>query len=257
MHALRAHRRALLQSRDLRVREPDNLRTAVASGAGPTATYTPAFLTFARACGFQPDACRAYRGSDKGKVERQVRTDRGAFADLFVRRWETLEGLQAALDTRAAELHERRRCPVTGSTVAVALQEERRQLQPVPAVHELFDCVVARRVSRDCLVSFEGRRYSAPFAWVGRPVEVRGTAAHVVLYGDGVELARHPRHTRHRLVLDPAHYEGPSTAAVIAPTPLGARARAQLAASYAALPAPEAMTRPFTRYVALLEEVAR
>jgi len=130
-------------------------------------------------------------------------------------------------------------------------------LQPVPPVSEPFDCVVARRVSRDCLVSFDGRRYSVPFAWVGRWVEIRGTAQHVVLVGEGMELARHARHTRARLVLDPRHYDGTSTAAVLAPPPLGERARAQLATSYAALPEPAAVTRPFTRYVALIEEVAR
>jgi len=47
---------------------------------------------------------------------------------------------------------------------------ERSLLQALPHLHEVFDCVVARRVSRDCLVSFEGRRYSVPFAWIGRPV---------------------------------------------------------------------------------------
>jgi hypothetical protein len=235
----------------------DNLKTAVAAGAGPTALFTPAFSTFARSCGFQLDACRAGTGRDKGKVERQVRTDRGAFADLFLRRWEALEPLQEALDARAGELHARRRCPITGTSVAEALVQERPQLQPVPAVHEPFDCVVARKVSRDCLVSFEGRRYSVPFAWVGRPVEVRGTAAGVVIYGEGQELARHPRRTRQRLVLEPAHYEGPSTPTVLAPVPLGARARAQLAASYAALPTPDEITRPLTRYLRLVEEVAR
>jgi transposase len=235
----------------------DNLKTAVAAGAGPTALFTPAFARFARACGFQLDACRAGTGSDKGKVERQVRTDRGAFADLFLRPWEGLEALQAALDARAAELHGRRRCPVTGTSVAAALEAERAVLRPVPAMHELFDCVVARKVSRDCLVSFEGRRYSVPFAWVGRLVEVRGTVGAVVIYGAGQELARHPRHTRHRLLLEPAHYEGPSTAQVLAPVPLGARARAQLAASYAALPSPSAITRPLAGYLRLVEEVAR
>jgi transposase len=235
----------------------DNLKTAVAAGAGPTAFFTPAFASFARSCGFQLDACRAASGRDKGKVERQVRTDRGAFADLFLERWAGLDLLQQALDVRAGELHARRRCPVTGTSVAEALAQERGQLQPVPAVHEPFDCVVARRVSRDCLVSFEGRRYSVPFAWVGRLVEVRGTSAAVVIYGAGQELARHPRRTAQRLVLEPAHYEGPSTATVLAPVPLGARARAQLAASYAALPSPSEITRPLTRYLELVEEVAR
>lgn len=235
----------------------DNRKTAVASGAGPTALFTPAFAIFARTCGFALDACRPRMARDKGKVERAVRTGRGVFADLFAARWGSLEALQAALDQRSAELHARRRCPVTGTSVAEALAAERAHLQPVPVMHEPFDVVVARRVSRDCLVNFERRRYSVPFAWLGRSVEVRGTATHVVLLGDGAELARHPRHTRCRLLVDPTHYDGPSTATVLAPTPLGARARAQLAVSYAALPTPAAMTRAFTGYVALIEEVSR
>jgi transposase len=235
----------------------DNLKTGVAQGAGPTAVLNPAFARFATACRFQIDPCRAAMGQDKGKVERQVRTDRGAFADLFLARWDTLEALQAALDARAVELHARRRCPLTGTSVAEALDQERAVLQPVPAVHEPFDCVVARRVSRDCLVSFESRRYSVPFAWVGRTVEVRGTARDVVVYGEGTELTRHPRHTQHRLLLTPGHYDGDSTAAVLAPVPLGARARAQLAASYAALPTPPSITRSLAPYVRLVEAVSR
>jgi transposase len=231
----------------------DNLKTGVASGAGPTAVITPAFQTFARTCGFAVDPCRAATGSDKGKVERGVRTDRGAFADLFLAEWGSLESLQAALDARAAALHDRRRCPVTGTTITAALAAERARLQPVPALHEPFDCVVARRVSRDCLVSFEGRRYSVPFASVGHTVEVRGTAHHVVVLAEGRELARHARHTAARLLLTAAHYDGTSTPTVRAPTPLGRRARLQLA-GLPGLPAPATVARPLSAYIALVED---
>ncbi len=57
----------------------DNLKTAVASGAGPTAVLNAAFTTFARACGFAVDPCRAATGRDKGKTERSVRTSRVAY----------------------------------------------------------------------------------------------------------------------------------------------------------------------------------
>jgi transposase len=136
----------------------DNLATAVARGAGPTAVISEAFRTFARACGFEVDPCRAATASDKGKVERQVRASRSAFADLLAADWGSVETLQGALDTRAGELLARRRCPVTGTTVGEALAAERPRLKPVPSVHEPFDCVVARRVSRDWLGSVEGRR---------------------------------------------------------------------------------------------------
>jgi len=234
----------------------DNLKTGVATGAGPTARISPAFHSFAAACHFAVDPCRPATGSDKGKVERQVRTDRGAFADLFVAEWSSLEALQTALDHRARELHAQQRCPLTGTTVAEALVAERAHLQPVPAMHEPFDCVVARRVSRDCLVSFEGRRYSVPFALVGRTVEVRGTARHVVIVAEGHERARHARQTAARLVLTPAHYEGQSTPTVLAPTPLGRRAQRQLA-GLPGLPTPTVVARPLSDYIALVEEACR
>lgn len=227
----------------------DNLKTAVAHGAGPTAVLTPAFAAFARQCGFAVDPCRAATGSDKGKVERGVRSARSAWADLLLQAWPSVAALQAALDERAAERHAREQCPVTGTTIEVALAAERRVLQPVPGMHEPFDCVVARPVSRDGLVAFESRRYSVPFAWIARRVEVRGTAQHVVVLAEGREIARHPRHTAARLLLTPSHYEGPSTATVRAPTPLGRRARQQLDA----LPAPAALRRPLADYVALLD----
>lgn len=48
----------------------------------------PAFQTFARACGFSIDPCRARTGSDKGRVGGH--TDRSAFADLLLQDWATL-----------------------------------------------------------------------------------------------------------------------------------------------------------------------
>jgi len=231
----------------------DNLGTAVATGAGPTAVLTTAFTVFARTVGFGVDVCRPATGSDKGKVERVVRTDRSAFADLFVAEWPSVAALQTALDVRAQELLGRRICPATGTSVADAWRAEQPRLQPVPTLDEPFDCVVDRPVSRDALVSFEGRRYSVPFAWVGRRVEVRGTAEAVVIYGAGTEVARHPRGTLRRLLLEPAHYEGPSTPTVRAPTPLGRRARLQLAG----LPAPAAVARPLAAYCALVQEACR
>ena len=140
--------------------------------------------------------------------------------------------------------------------MADALTTERAALRPVPSLAEPFDVVVARRVSRDCLIAFEGRRYSVPFRWVGRTVEVLGTAQHVVIQAENREVARHPRHTARRLVLEPTHYDGPSTPTVLAPPPIGRRGRLQLA-QWDGLPEPAAVVRPLAAYVALVEEVAR
>lgn len=172
----------------------------------------------------------------------------------------TLTELQRVLDERSDQLLDRLTCPVTGTTVREAWQAERRVLLPVPTMAEPFDVLVSRRVSRDCLVSFEGRRYSVPFAWVGRHVEVLGTHGHVVIRGARDEIARHARYTSQRLLIDPDHYEGASTDRVERPTPLGQRARLQMAGLSGAssrtlllLPDSERIVRPLDEYVQLVE----
>ena len=237
----------------------DNLKTGVASGAGSSAVLNATYKVFARTCGFEIDPCRPAKGSDKGKVERSVRTFRGAYGSVLRRGAGSIAELQRLLDERSEKLLDRLTCPVTGTSVREAWEAERRVLQPLPTMADPFDVVVSRRVSRDCLVSFEGRRYSVPFAWVGRQVEVWGTHAHVVVRGEGKEVARHARGTRQRLLIDPEHYEGPSTERVERPTPLGHRARLQVAglSSDAAwpllLPGSERVRRPLEEYVRLVE----
>jgi hypothetical protein len=167
------------------------------------------------------------------------------------------------LDERAHALLKRLRCPATGTSVEAALHAERYTLQPLERIGELFDVVVSRRVSRDCLVSFEGRRYSVPFAWVGRDVEVLGTHSQVVIRVGREEIARHPRRSPALLVLDPDHFEGESTERVLAPTPLGRRARLQLEGLSSPsrrmideLPALTSVARPLSDYVRVVEALA-
>jgi len=238
----------------------DNLKTGVASGAGANAVLNPTYEIFARTCGFEIDPCRARKGSDKGKAERSVRTFRGAFGEIFRRGAGSTEELQTLLDTDADRLLDRLECPVTGTSVREAWEAERNLLQPVPSMSEPFDVVVTRKVQRDCLVSFEGRRYSVPFPWVGRHVDVWGTLNHVVIRGVGEEIARHARNTPQRLLIDPRHYEGESTDRVERPTPLGRRARLQIEglsspSRQALLEAPEReqVARPLDAYVQLVE----
>lgn len=238
----------------------DNLKTGVARGAGHTAVLNESYKVFGRTCGFEIDPCRPATGSDKGKVERGVRTFRSAFGEIFRRGAGSLDELGWLLDARALRLMDRLTCPVTGTSVTEAFRAEQQALQPLPTMVEPFDLVVTRRVSRDCLVSFEGRRYSVPFAWVGRHVDVWGTLEHVVVRGASSEIARHARSTKARLLINPDHYEGPSTDRVERPTPLGRRARLQVAglsssSRHALLLVPdrEQVVRPLDDYVRMVE----
>jgi hypothetical protein len=115
----------------------------------------------------------------KGKVERHVRELRET-VDPRREAFDSLEHLQAATDARLAERAQRLRCPITGTPIAEAWARERRLLTPLPeTLPDPFDVVVRRPVGIDCMVSFEGRRYSVPFRFVGQEVEIRGLAGRV------------------------------------------------------------------------------
>jgi transposase len=202
----------------------DNLKTAIASGAGPWGVVHPAYRAYARAVRFHVDAARPYAPGDKGKVERRIR-DRRTRLDPYARVWESLEELQAHTDATLLHLAARRRSPATGLSVHESWEQEKPHLGALPLLPEPFDLVAQRRVGIDATVQFEGRTYSVPFRQVGREIEVRGCTRVVQMLADGGVIAEHPRATRSRIVIDPAHYEGPGTERVIAPVPLGRMGR--------------------------------
>jgi len=228
----------------------DNERTAVARGAGSWGELNESYRRYARAVRFHIDACAPRSPQAKGKVERGIRTER-QWRELQRRDWESWEELQSWTDARMWEDAERRICPATGTTVMKAWDEEKPALGPVPLLPEPFDVAVMRRVAPDCTVPLDGRRYSVPFEFLDRRVEVRGCARVVQVCAEGGVIAEHPRHGRERIVINPRHFEGEATDRVLPPIPLGKMGRKL--AEIAAL-APE--QRPLDLYAALAE-VAR
>ena len=199
----------------------DNERTAVVRGAGPWGTINAAYRRYATVLRLHVDACPPRQPQAKGKVERRVRDQRLA-PDPRGRAFADLAALQAWTDERLAALAAERRCPASGTSVAAAWAREKALLTPMPEpLPEPFDVVVMRPVGRDGLVCFEGRQYSVPFRLVGETVEIRGVAGAVQILKACDEVARHPRGTERRLVIDQRHYDGPGTERVIAPPPLG------------------------------------
>ena len=228
----------------------DNEKTAVSRGAGAWGTINPAYRRYAETVRFHIDACAPRAPEAKGKVEREIRTQRSWAAPGW-RHWDSLEQLQAWSDAQDDALAQRRICPATGTSVSDAWHAEQAWLAPLPLLPEPFDIAVIRPVGLDCLVAFEGRSYSVPFPLVTQRVEVRGCADTVQVLAGSDVVATHPRHTQERLLIDPRHFEGASTPEVVAPLPLGRMGR-RLAEIAALVP----QQRPLDLYAALAE-VAR
>jgi transposase len=211
----------------------DNVRTAIAKGAGAWGVINETYRRFAVQLTFHVDACQPRHPRGKGKVERHVRDLRGT-VDPRREAFDSLEALQGVTDARLEERAGRLRCPTTGTSIAEAWEQERRLLTPLPeTLAEPFDVVVRRPVGIDCLVSFEGRQYSVPFRFARQEVEVRGLAGRVQILKGGAVIAEHARHTAQLILRCEAHYEGEDTTSVRAPMPLGRMGRrlAEIAAS--------------------------
>ncbi|MDZ7749415.1 MAG: IS21 family transposase [Halofilum sp. (in: g-proteobacteria)] len=229
----------------------DNEKTAIVAGAGAWGTIHPAYRRYGETLRFHIDACPPRSPETKGKVERRIRDGRLGVSP-YGQHWNTLDELQAASDGARERLMARRTCPATGTDVLTAWAAERAVLGPLPEpLPEPFDVAVTRRVAPDCTVVFEGRTYSVPFCLVGNRVEIRGGARDVQILHEATIVATHPRAGIERIVLDPAHYEGPSTATVTAPVPLG-----RMGTRLAEIAAMDPQQRPMDLYAALAE-VAR
>lgn len=228
----------------------DNVKTALASGAGPWGVIHPAYRAYAQAVGFHIDACLPGDPEAKGKVEAGVRLGRLRL-DPGSRPFDALEALQTWSDQRLETWARQATCPATGKTVQESWEAELERLRPLPILPEPFDIAVTRRVHKDCMVRFEERSYPVPFAWVGRRVEVRGCLAKVQILAEGRVIREYPRHTEARILIDPSCYEGEPTDRVLPPRPLGKMAK-KLQEIYE-LPVER---RPLDLYAALAE-VAR
>ena len=235
----------------------DNLKTGVKRGAGAWAELNDTYKAYADQVGFIINPTRPRSARDKGKVERRVQDVIGTLikpGERFV----TLEDLNSALIERVLQRSKNVRNPVTGLSVHDSWLAEREVLKTLPLpLPAPFDVQVTRNVSRDCLISFEGRQYSVPFTYAGRAVQVRGAPGLVLIFADGKIIQQYPRGTAARLLIDQANYD-PATVensidkvgAVVAPAPLGVLGKISVAEK-----SWEAATRPLTDYENLLRRM--
>jgi transposase len=234
----------------------DNLKTGVAEGGGAWAELNQGYASYAKQLGFIVDPCRVRTPQDKGKVERRGHDVK----HLLVHeneRFATIADLQSTTNQRVLDQSNRLLCPVTGATIYAAWQTEQEALSPLPmTLPQPFDVQVHRRVGRDCLVAFEGRQYSVPYRHSGGTVEVRGCARTVEIYRRGERIAGFPRHTDCRLLVDQAHYDGPSNERIIAPAPLGRMARQVVLPRSWELPEVTAPSRGLEQYRRAVEALS-
>jgi len=182
----------------------DNLKSAVLSHpAGQPAVYHPRYLDFARYYGFEPRACNARAGNEKGRVENAV----GYVKKNFLAGLElsSLAAVQGAARRWLEEVANRRIHAVTRCMPEAMFAGEK--LQPLP-VRSVYDTGMERDAVATSLfrVHFDGNRYSVPARCAGTRVRLRAYADKVLLYRGEQLVATHLRsYERGRDIVDPEH----------------------------------------------------
>lgn len=140
----------------------------------------------------------------KGQVERTIGYLERSFLPL--RRFDDLEDLQAQHDAWARQVAFARHHRRVGAKVADAWAVERGFLAALPDPLPDTDRRVEMRVTKDGFCRIGDVDYSVPPGLAGRRVQARVSTREVVIYSEGVEIARHRRsYVPADVVLAPAH----------------------------------------------------
>lgn len=183
----------------------DNARAMVLQHTREVIAWHPTYADFAGYYGFRPWACAPYRPQTKGKVESGVKyVGRNALAGKHFHSW---EHLNAWLTEWCVTIADHR---VHGTTHEVPIARFATEALTALDGRPLYAWahVRERRVATDALVSIDGSRYSVPAQLIGTTVTVRERASDFTIHAGEVEVARHARHARHHVIMNPDHYAG-------------------------------------------------
>lgn len=186
----------------------------------PDLIWNPKFLEFAGFYRFTPVACWPYRARTKGKVENPF----DYLEEHFIKGREFRDNND--LITQLAEFESGVNNRVHGTTQEIPLvrfEQEKHLLMALPQGRFISMWEIFREVNWDCLISFDGSRYSVPWQYAGKSVWVRSVRGlELEIYAqNGALIARHDLASKKgTLNMKKEHYEGlrqrpPNTRAVV------------------------------------------
>lgn len=181
----------------------DNMKTVVLDRSGGQINFHAGFLDYARLHGFTPRACQPARPQTKGKVESGVRYVKRSF--LPGENFETLEHLNNQICRWIREVADVR---IHGTThrkpVELFPEENLRPYNP----QALADKIIRRIAAKDCLVSFRSNRYTVPWQYAGKEVDIKtlDSGKLQVLYAGNVIAEHDQKEGRYQISMQREHF---------------------------------------------------
>ena len=170
----------------------DCLRSAVTRYKGRESLLNEGYKRFLNELGIKAFPARPAKGSDKGKVERKIRSIMERVY-LSGRVFRDLSDLQARIDRAMEELEKEQRCGATGLSIADSWAYERKYLKPLKRIQ--YDYPIHERlatVNRDCTVRFRNNYYQVEQRFMGRIVYCVQTRLHIKIYLHNELIAQYP-----------------------------------------------------------------
>ena len=208
---LDAHRRALEFFGGVpMVIVPDNASTASTqiSQSERARDVNPGYAEFLEHYGTAAVPTRTYRPRDKGHVEAGVKVVTNWVIHFLADRvFTSLDDLNTAIIEQIHEINHR--TPFRGESRSRwdwFIEQERAELRALPA--QRWETVIWRnaRVHRDWHIQLDTIKYSVPYDYAGRDVEVRIIGSQLDVLADRQVIASHQvGTTRNAYVTDPAH----------------------------------------------------
>lgn len=183
----------------------DNMRVAVAKFVGPHEKEpTQALLQLRGHYGFTHRFCNAFRGNEKGHVERSVEYIRRKSFGVKCS-FENLEEAGAWLQSTLNRLNAKQQI-TRGKSANELFSEEQSELLPAPFKLACAE-QVQLRVDKYSTISYHTNRYSVPDHLVGKFIDVKVSSGQVQVFEQGALVATHERSYRnHQWIIAIEHY---------------------------------------------------
>lgn len=164
-------------------------------------TLNSQFEDFAGFYGFKPVLCRPYRGQTKGKIERTVSYVRSNFMTGI--KYDSLQDLNSQAHAWCNKVNAK----VHGTTNRVPLSElQKENLNPLTREY-IMDKIEFRKIGKDCLISYNGSKYSVPSKYALKEAAVRKIGNILAIYYQTELIAQHRlSYTKKSLNVNPVHY---------------------------------------------------
>jgi hypothetical protein len=174
---------------------------------GSRIQWNSTFWDFSRYYGYQACVHQLYWPQTKGKVESGIK-----YVKRYLRGkvFESLDHMNHDLLIWTTDTADQRIHGTTHRKPSEMFEEERDLLidhsgKPPYVLQKQ----AIRHVARDCMINFETNRYSVPYCFVGKKVEVQTEPTLIKIFHDSRLISIHPRcQEKHQVLMERAHYDG-------------------------------------------------